>query len=130
MKRSSLGDDELVFAEVQAAVQFSPFKVPPATRTSEVALPSPIPFVIYQELEPVAVIFLLMKAAKPTLIPFVIYQVVDPVAVIFLLMEAATIDFLLVEAATIDFLLVEAATIDLKRHHRHRKDQLDHKPFS
>jgi hypothetical protein len=97
VRRSSAKDDELVLSE--APVLLSPFKVPTASRTAEVALPSPIPFVSYPELDPVAVIFLLMKAAKATPeIPFVNYQELDPAPLIFLLI----------------------------RYHRHRNCQLEH----
>jgi hypothetical protein len=82
--RSSLSNEQEVLVLSEAAVLLSPFKVLPAKVTAEVALPSPIPFVNYQELEPaVAVSLLLVKAAAilalknkhHSPIPFVNYQV-------------------------------------------------------
>jgi hypothetical protein len=89
VRGSFRNDDEMVLPE--AAVWLSPFKVPRTTIGAEVILPSPIPFVNYQELEPVAVILLLMKMKKDTPIAFVNYQELEPVAGILLLMKTATI---------------------------------------
>jgi hypothetical protein len=63
--KSSLKTNDLLLPEPK--VWLSPFKLPPASRTPEVALPSPIPFVNYQELEPVAVTCLVREAATKAL---------------------------------------------------------------